>query len=64
MTRSPQQRCRSETGQWTEEAAEGQEASCRAMRGARGTDPRRLRIPEEVGCRLQEGIPSRFSGTT
>jgi hypothetical protein len=30
----------------------GQEASCRAMRGARGTDPRTLWILEEVGCHL------------
>jgi hypothetical protein len=34
------------------------------MRGARETDPRNLWIPEEVVCRLQEGIPSRNSGTT
>jgi hypothetical protein len=40
-----------------------QEASCRAMRGARETDPRNLWIPDEVGCRLQEGILSRNSGT-
>jgi hypothetical protein len=34
------------------------------MRRARGTDPRNLWIPEEVDCRLQEGIPSHNSGTT
>jgi hypothetical protein len=28
------------------------------------TDPRRLRIPEEVGCRLQEGVPPCKSGMT
>jgi hypothetical protein len=28
-----------------------------------GTDPRRLWIPEEVGCGLQEGVPSCSSST-
>jgi hypothetical protein len=32
----------------------GKKKNCRAMRGAKGTDPRRLWIPDEFGCRLQE----------
>jgi hypothetical protein len=35
-----------------------QASSCRATRTAEGTDPRRLWIPEKVGCRLQEDVPS------
>jgi hypothetical protein len=35
----------------------GLTSSCRVMQRAKGTDPRRLWILEEVGCRLQEGVP-------
>jgi hypothetical protein len=56
-------RCHSETGRRTEEAAYGLEGSCRAKRRGKGTDPRRLWILEEVGCRLQEDVPSCSSGT-
>jgi hypothetical protein len=38
-----------------EETAQGPESSCRATWRAKGIDPRRLWIPEEVGCHLQEG---------
>jgi hypothetical protein len=40
-----------------EEAAWGPEASCRAMQRDIGNDPRRWWIREEVGFRLQEGVP-------
>jgi hypothetical protein len=40
----------------------GPASSCRATRGAKGTDPRRVWIPEEVGWRLQEGMLSCSSG--
>jgi hypothetical protein len=33
-----------------------------AMWRAKGTDPRKLWILEEVGCRLQEGVPPCESG--
>jgi hypothetical protein len=46
-----------------EEAAQGSASSCRATRRAKATDPRRLWILEEVGCRLQEGVPLCSSGT-
>jgi hypothetical protein len=58
----PYGRCRSETGQRTEEAAERPEDSCRVTRRAKGTDPRRLWIPEDVGCRLQDDDPLCQSG--
>jgi hypothetical protein len=38
-------------------------SSSRATQRAKGTDPRRLWIPEEVGCHLQEGVLSCSSGT-
>jgi hypothetical protein len=44
------------------EAAQGPASSCRASRRAKGTDPRRLWILGEVGCRLQEGVPLCSSG--
>jgi hypothetical protein len=56
-------RCRGETGQRTEDAALGPEASCKATRRAKGTDTRRLWIRDEVGCLLQEGVLSCSSGT-
>jgi hypothetical protein len=34
----------------------------RAPRAAEGSNPRRLCIPEEVGYRLQEGVPPCKSG--
>jgi hypothetical protein len=34
----------------------GQEASCRATWRAKETDPRSVRITEDIGCRLQEGV--------
>jgi hypothetical protein len=37
--------------------------SCRVTRRAKGTDQRRVWILEEVGCCLQEGVPSCSSGT-
>jgi hypothetical protein len=40
----------------------GLASSCRAMQRAKGTEPRRLWILEEVGCRLQEGISPCSSG--
>jgi hypothetical protein len=45
-----------------EAAAQGLEASCRAAQRAKGTDLSRLWIPEEAGCRLQEGVLSFKSG--
>jgi hypothetical protein len=45
-----------------EEAAQEPEAICRATWRAKGTDTRRLWIVEEVGYRLQEGVPSCGSG--
>jgi hypothetical protein len=59
---SEEGRCHSETTQRTEEAAQGPASSCRAMRRAERTYPRRLWIPGEVGCHLQEVIPSYSSG--
>jgi hypothetical protein len=47
-------RDRSEIFGNNEEAAQGPVPSCRATRRAKGTDPRRLWIPEEVGCHLQQ----------
>jgi hypothetical protein len=44
------------------EAAKGPASSCRATREAEETNPRRLWIPGEVGCRLQEGVPQCSSG--
>jgi hypothetical protein len=41
----------------------GPASSCRATRRAKGTDLRRVWILEEVGCRLQERVPSFSSGT-
>jgi hypothetical protein len=41
----------------------GPEASCREMWRAKGNNLRKLWIPEEVGCCLQEGVPSCSSGT-
>jgi hypothetical protein len=52
-----------ETNERMEEAAQGPASSCKATRRAEGTIPRSLSIPEEVGCRLQEGIPSCSNGT-
>jgi hypothetical protein len=60
----PYGRGRSEIFWNNEEEVQGPESSCRATRRAEGTDPRRLWIPEEVGCRLQEGVPSCSSDTT
>jgi hypothetical protein len=37
---------------------QGPTASCRVTRIAKGTDPRRLWIQEEIGCHLQEVVPS------
>jgi hypothetical protein len=45
------------------EAAQGPTSSCSATQRAKETDPRRLWIPEEVGCGLQKGVPSCSSGT-
>jgi hypothetical protein len=56
-------RGRSEIVGNNEEAAQGPASSCRAPREAKGTDPRRLWNPEDVGCRLQKGVPSCRSGT-
>jgi hypothetical protein len=47
-----------------EEAAQGPASSCRATQRAKGTDPKRLWIPKEFGCRLQKGVPSCSSGMT
>jgi hypothetical protein len=58
----PQGTCCGETCRRTEEAAEMPESRCRAPRAAKGTDPRRLRISEEVRYRLQEGVPPCKSG--
>jgi hypothetical protein len=44
-----------------EEAAQGPASSCMVTRRAKGTDPRKLWIPEVVGCHLQEGVPLRKS---
>jgi hypothetical protein len=41
----------------------GRKKRRKATRRPKGTDPRRLWIPEEVGCRLQEGVPSYSSST-
>jgi hypothetical protein len=40
----------------------GLASCCRATQKANGTDLRRLWILKEVGCRLQEGVPSCSSG--
>jgi hypothetical protein len=40
----------------------GPASSRRVPREAKGTDPGRLWVPEEVGCRLQEGVPPCKSG--
>jgi hypothetical protein len=37
--------------------AQGLASICRVTWRARGTDPRRLWILEEIGCHLQEGVP-------
>jgi hypothetical protein len=34
--------------------AQGPASSCRAPQRAKGTDARKLWVPEEIGCRLQE----------
>jgi hypothetical protein len=58
----PYGRGRSEIFENNKEAAQGPSSSCRATREADETDPRILRIPGEVGCRLQEGVPPCSSG--
>jgi hypothetical protein len=45
-----------------EEAALGPASSCRALQEAKGTDLRRLWIPEDVGCHLQECVLQCKSG--
>jgi hypothetical protein len=58
----PYGRGRSEILGSNDKVALGPASSCRATWRAKGTDKRRLWIPE-VGCRLQEGVPSCSSGT-
>jgi hypothetical protein len=59
----PYGRGRSEFFRSNEETAQGPASSCRTTQRAEGTDPRRLWIPEEVGCCLQKGVPLCSSGT-
>jgi hypothetical protein len=33
-----------------------QHGGCHISAGLHGTDPRKLLVPEEAGCRLQEGV--------
>jgi hypothetical protein len=40
----------------------GPASSRRATRTAKGTDPRKLWLLEEIGCHLQEGVPLCKSG--
>jgi hypothetical protein len=54
---------RSENWHRAKDAAHGRASNCRAPRKGKATDPRRLCIPEEVGCRLQEDNPPCRSGT-
>jgi hypothetical protein len=61
-SRGPYGKCRRETGQRMEEAAQGPASSCRATQRAKRTDPKGLGIPGEIGCRLQEGVPPCSSG--
>jgi hypothetical protein len=52
----PQGTCRSENWQSAEKAAQGPVPGCRSPPKAKGTEPRRLWIPEEVGSCLQERV--------
>jgi hypothetical protein len=61
---NPYGRGRSEIFGNNEEAAQGPACSCRPTRRAKGTDPRRLFILEEVGCHVLEGVPPCSSGMT
>jgi hypothetical protein len=44
--------CRSGNWHSAEWATQGPASSCRVPQEANGTDPRRLWIPEKIGCRL------------
>jgi hypothetical protein len=57
MSECPYRRGRSEIFESNEEAAQRPASSCMARQRAKRTDLRRLWIPEEVGCHLQEGVP-------
>jgi hypothetical protein len=60
--RGPQGTCSSETCRGSEEAAQGPASSSRATQRAKGTDPRKLWIPDETDRCAQRDDPPCRSG--